>query len=178
MWLLFYHKILTVSCKAEGGKPAPNVVLIINGQTLANQIQLVQHILTVIDRSYDRTTVTCQASNLFCIKFCLCFAFCFIFYNFYNNIVIQQHESQARYAYFYFYYHSFNQNQNTVFLYLVTLSSNCEKWKESKSVHVEVLTEMKQKAKHKQNLIQNRFLWKYKISRKHHPCLVLTILHH
>ena len=56
-------KDLTVSCKAEGGKPAPNVVLIIDGQTLVNQIQSVQHILTVIDRSYDRTTVTCQASN-------------------------------------------------------------------------------------------------------------------
>jgi hypothetical protein len=30
---------LTVSCKAEGGKPAPNVVLIIDGQTVANQTQ-------------------------------------------------------------------------------------------------------------------------------------------
>ena len=54
---------LTVSCKAEGGRPAPNVVLIIDGQTLVNQIQSVQRILTVIDRSYDRTTVTCQAIN-------------------------------------------------------------------------------------------------------------------
>ena len=54
---------LSVSCKAVGGTPSPNVVLIIDGQTLANQIQSVQHILTVIDRSYDRTTVTCQASN-------------------------------------------------------------------------------------------------------------------
>ena len=55
---------LTVSCKTVGGTPSPNVVLIIDGQTLANQIQSVQHILTVIDRSYDRTTVTCQASIL------------------------------------------------------------------------------------------------------------------
>ena len=54
---------LTVSCKAVGGTPAPNVVLIIDGQTLVNQIQSVQRILTVIDRSYDRTTVTCQAIN-------------------------------------------------------------------------------------------------------------------
>jgi hypothetical protein len=54
---------LPVSCKAEGGKPAPNVVLIIDGQSLANQIQLVQHILTTISRSYDHKTVTCQASN-------------------------------------------------------------------------------------------------------------------
>jgi hypothetical protein len=54
---------LTVSCKAEGGKPAPNVVLIIDGQTVAKQIQLVQHTLTAINRSDDRKTVTCQASN-------------------------------------------------------------------------------------------------------------------
>ena len=54
---------LTVSCKAEGGKPAPNVVLIIDGQTKSNQIQSVQHTLTTINRSYDIKTVTCQASN-------------------------------------------------------------------------------------------------------------------
>jgi hypothetical protein len=54
---------LTVSCKAVGGTPAPNVVLIIDGQTVANQTQLVQHTLTAINRSYDRKTVTCQASN-------------------------------------------------------------------------------------------------------------------
>jgi hypothetical protein len=52
-----------VSCKAEGGRPAPNVVLIIDGQTVANQTQTVQHTLTTIHRSYDRKTVTCQASN-------------------------------------------------------------------------------------------------------------------
>jgi len=52
---------LTVSCKAVGGKPAPNVVLIIDGQTVANQTQSVQHTLTTINRSYDRKTVTCQA---------------------------------------------------------------------------------------------------------------------
>jgi hypothetical protein len=51
-------KDLTLSCKAVGGKPTPNVVLII-----ASQIQLVQHTLTAINRSYDRKTVTCQASN-------------------------------------------------------------------------------------------------------------------
>jgi predicted nuclease of predicted toxin-antitoxin system len=54
---------LTVSCKAEGGKPTPNVVLIIDGQTLANQTQTAQHTLNAINRSYDRKTVTCQASN-------------------------------------------------------------------------------------------------------------------
>ena len=54
---------LTVSCKAVGGKPAPNVVLRIDGQYVANQTQSVQHTLTVINKSYDRKTVTCQASN-------------------------------------------------------------------------------------------------------------------
>jgi len=52
---------LTVSCKAVGGTPAPNVVLIIDRQTVANQTQSVQHTLTTINRSYDRKTVTCQA---------------------------------------------------------------------------------------------------------------------
>jgi translation initiation factor IF-2 len=55
---------LTVSCKAEGGKPAPIVILIIDGQALGNKTQTVQHILTAINRSYDHKTVTCQASNL------------------------------------------------------------------------------------------------------------------
>ena len=54
---------LTVSCKAVGGKPTPNVVLIIDGQTVANQTQSVQHTLTTINRSYDQKIVTCQASN-------------------------------------------------------------------------------------------------------------------
>jgi hypothetical protein len=54
---------LTVSCKAVGGKPAPNVGLIIDGQTVANQTQSVQHTLTTINRSYDRKTVSCQASH-------------------------------------------------------------------------------------------------------------------
>ena len=54
---------LTVSCRAVGGTPAPNVVLIIDGQTVANQTQSVQHTLTTINRSYDRKTVICQASN-------------------------------------------------------------------------------------------------------------------
>ena len=54
---------LTVSCKAVGGKPVPNVALIIDGQTVANQTQSVQHTLTAINRSDDRKTVTCQASN-------------------------------------------------------------------------------------------------------------------
>ena len=54
---------LTVSCKAVGGIPAPNVVLIIYGQTVGSQTQSVQHTLTAINRSYDRKTVTCQASN-------------------------------------------------------------------------------------------------------------------
>ena len=54
---------LSVSCKAVGGTPSPNVVLIIDGQTLASQTQSVQHTLTTINRSYDQKTVTCQASN-------------------------------------------------------------------------------------------------------------------
>jgi hypothetical protein len=54
---------LTVSCKAIGGTPAPNVVLIIDGQTVANQTQSVLHTFNTISRSYDRKTVTCQASN-------------------------------------------------------------------------------------------------------------------
>ena len=54
---------LTVSCKAEGGKPAPNVILIIDGQTQSNQTQSVQHTFNTINRSYDRKTVTCQANH-------------------------------------------------------------------------------------------------------------------
>ena len=53
---------LTVSCKAEGGTPPPNVVLIIDGQTKANQTQSVQYTLNST-RFYDNKTVTCQASN-------------------------------------------------------------------------------------------------------------------
>ena len=55
---------LTVSCKAVGGKPAPNVGLIIDGQNVANQTQSVQPTLTAINRSCDRKTVTCQATML------------------------------------------------------------------------------------------------------------------
>jgi catabolite regulation protein CreA len=54
---------LTVSCRAVGGIPAPNVVLIIDGQTVANKTQSVQHTLNAINRSYDHKTVTCQASH-------------------------------------------------------------------------------------------------------------------
>ena len=54
---------LIVSCKALGGKPTPNVVLIIDGQTVANQTQSVQHTMKTINRSYDHKIVTCQASN-------------------------------------------------------------------------------------------------------------------
>jgi hypothetical protein len=54
---------LIMSCKAVGGKPTPNVVLIIDEQTVANQTQSVQHTLTTINRSYDHKIVTCQASN-------------------------------------------------------------------------------------------------------------------
>ena len=52
-----------MSCKAVGGKPAPNVVLIINGQYKANTTQTVQHTLNAINGSYDQKTVTCEASN-------------------------------------------------------------------------------------------------------------------
>ena len=54
---------LTVSCKAVGGKPAPNVALIIDGQSKVNTIQTAQHTLTTINRSHDRKTVKCEASN-------------------------------------------------------------------------------------------------------------------
>jgi hypothetical protein len=53
---------LTVSCKAVGGTPAPNVILIIDGQSVANRTQLVQCTLATINRSYDGNTVICQAS--------------------------------------------------------------------------------------------------------------------
>ena len=52
-----------MSCKAVGGKPVPNVGLIIDGQTVANQTQSVQPTLTAINRSYDRKTFTCQANH-------------------------------------------------------------------------------------------------------------------
>ena len=54
---------LTVSCIAQGGTPPPNVVLIIDGQTVANQTQSVQYTLNKINISYDQKTVACQASN-------------------------------------------------------------------------------------------------------------------
>jgi len=54
---------LTMSCKAVGGTPAPNVVMIIDGQSVANQTQTAQHTFKTISRSYDHKTVTCQASN-------------------------------------------------------------------------------------------------------------------
>ena len=54
---------LVVSCKAVGGKPAPNVVLIIEGQSKANTTQTAQHTLNAINRSYDRKIITCQASH-------------------------------------------------------------------------------------------------------------------
>ena len=50
-------------CKAVGGTPAPNVVLIIDEQIVASQIQSVQHTFTTISKSYDNKTVTCQASH-------------------------------------------------------------------------------------------------------------------
>ena len=52
-----------MSCRAVGGKPAPYVVLIIDGHTLARQTQTAQHTLNVINISYDHQTVTCQTSN-------------------------------------------------------------------------------------------------------------------
>ena len=52
-----------MSCKAVEGKPAPNVVLIIDEHTVASQIQSVLHTFNAISRSYDQKTVTCQASH-------------------------------------------------------------------------------------------------------------------
>jgi len=54
---------ITVSCKAVGGTPTPNVVLIIGGQTVASQPQSAKYTFTTINRSNDHKTVTCQASN-------------------------------------------------------------------------------------------------------------------
>ena len=54
---------LTVSCKAVRGKPAPNIVVIVDGQTKASQTKSVQYTLNTINRCYDRMTVTCHASN-------------------------------------------------------------------------------------------------------------------
>ena len=54
---------LTVSCKAVGGTPAPNVMLILDGQTVANQTQTAQHTFKTISRYYDHKTVTCQVCN-------------------------------------------------------------------------------------------------------------------
>ena len=54
---------LTVSCKTVGGKPAPNVVVIVDGQTQASQTKSVQYTLNTINRCYDRKTVKCQTSN-------------------------------------------------------------------------------------------------------------------
>ena len=54
---------LIVSCKADKGTPPPNIVLVIDTKTVANKTMTAQHKLTVINRSYDRKTVTCQASN-------------------------------------------------------------------------------------------------------------------
>ena len=45
---------LTVSYNAEGGNPAPYVVLTIDAQTVANQTQSVQHTFSTINRSYDK----------------------------------------------------------------------------------------------------------------------------
>ena len=53
---------LTVSCSAVGGTPSPNVILIIDGKSVPNQIQSVHYTLATINRYYDRKTVTCQAS--------------------------------------------------------------------------------------------------------------------
>jgi hypothetical protein len=41
----------------------PNVVLLIDGHTVANQTQSVQHTFNTISRSYDKKTVTCQANH-------------------------------------------------------------------------------------------------------------------
>ena len=54
---------LTLSCIAVGGTPTPNVVVIIDGQSVANQTQTAQHIFKTISRSYNHKTVTCQVSN-------------------------------------------------------------------------------------------------------------------
>jgi hypothetical protein len=52
---------LSVSCKAVGGKPAPNVVVIIDEQTLANQTQSVQHTLNQWRNGY-RARLECGRS--------------------------------------------------------------------------------------------------------------------
>ena len=54
---------LTLSCKAVGGTPVPNVILILDEQTVVSPTQTVQHTFTTINRSYYRKTVKCQASH-------------------------------------------------------------------------------------------------------------------
>ncbi|CAC5384326.1 unnamed protein product [Mytilus coruscus] len=54
---------LIITCRADGGKPPPNVKLKISGSTVAIGNQSLQHTLSTISRSYDRTTITCYAGH-------------------------------------------------------------------------------------------------------------------
>ncbi|XP_071133273.1 protein turtle-like [Mytilus edulis] len=52
---------LIITCRAVGGKPAPDVKLLIAGSTVASGIQSLQHTLPSINRSNDRKTIVCYA---------------------------------------------------------------------------------------------------------------------
>lgn len=54
---------MKITCKAVGGKPPPNVKLIISGSTVATGNQFLQHTLATINRSYDRKTLYCYAGH-------------------------------------------------------------------------------------------------------------------
>ncbi|XP_052069203.1 uncharacterized protein LOC127708382 [Mytilus californianus] len=52
-----------VTCRGVGGKPPPNMKLLISGITVATGNQSIQYTLPKISRSYDRKTITCYAGN-------------------------------------------------------------------------------------------------------------------
>lgn len=54
---------LKITCTAVGGKPPPNVKLIISESTVATGNQFLQHTLATINRSNDRRTITCYAGH-------------------------------------------------------------------------------------------------------------------
>lgn len=52
---------LKISCRADGGKPLPDVKLIISGVTFATGKQSIQQTLPKVKRAIDRKTITCKA---------------------------------------------------------------------------------------------------------------------
>lgn len=54
---------LIITCIAVGGKPKPDVKVLISGRTVATGKQSLQHTLPTISRSYDRKAITCYAGH-------------------------------------------------------------------------------------------------------------------